>query len=234
EISKVSLRGGDAAKLQALKVLDYALFRILKLLHPFMPFITEELAHQMGFLADDATIMNEAFPAAEITDLNDANPDVVLNDKKFKLVRAGRALRSNANIPDSKKVDFYIKAVDQTTCDFLTAELAALKLLLNANAVEVSLADYNVDANGAAPSALEDGGTIYLPLANAVDMEAEMAKLLKQKQDLEKWIATSTAKLSNEKFVAKAPAQVVAEAKEHLADLQEKLVRTEELLAAFK
>ncbi len=234
ESSKVSLRSGEEAKLQALKVLDYALFRILKLLHPFMPFITEELAHQMGFLADEATIMYESFPTAEIAGLDDANNDVMLNDKKFKLVRAGRALRSNANIPDSKKVDYYIKAVDQAACDFLTAELASLKLLLNANIVEVSLADYDVDAKGAAPSALEDGGTIYLPLANAVDMEAEKAKLLKQKQDLEKWIATSIAKLSNEKFVAKAPVQVVAEAKEHLAELQEKLVRTEELLAAFK
>ena len=73
-------------------------------------------------------------------------------------------------------------------------------------------------------------GTIYLPLAGLIDVEAEKVKLEKQRVDYEKWIKSSEAKLSNERFLAKAPEQVVADAKAHLAELKEKLARVNELI----
>ncbi|MBR2720824.1 MAG: class I tRNA ligase family protein, partial [Lentisphaeria bacterium] len=88
---------------RALAVLDYALFRILKLLHPFMPFITEELAHRMGFVEEGRFLMYEEFPTCG-SGRSDAAAAVAV-DAKFELVRAGRFLRSSYNLPDGKKLN---------------------------------------------------------------------------------------------------------------------------------
>ena len=89
-------------------------------------------------------------------------------------------------------------------------------------------------AHGAAPSQVCSLGTVYLPLADLIDIAAEKAKLEKQKKELAGWIAGTKARLGNEKFLAKAPANVVAEAKAQLASMEEKLARTDELLESLK
>ncbi len=228
EAEKVPLRAGGAEKARAIAVLDYALFRILRLLHPFMPFVTEELAHQMGFLGEDETIMREAYPEAD--GLNSDPALVARVEAKFALIRAGRALKANCNVAE-KRCAFYVKAADDAACAFLESERATLELMLNAASLEISCADYDRAAHGVAPSQLEQLGVIYLPLAGLIDVEEERAKLQKQHKDLEGWIAASRAKLGNERFLAKAPENVVAEAKAHLADMEDKLRRTEALLA---
>ncbi len=233
EAEKVPMRAGGKGRETALAVLDYALFRILKMLHPFMPFITEELAHQMGFLGEKESIMFEAFPESDgFAELD--KRQVELTDGKFELIRAGRALKANYNIPAGQKVKFHLKANDGDVLSFMKADEASLKFLLNAEDVELSLDDFDVAANGAAPSQIARFGTIYLPLAGLVDLEAERVKLEKQQKDLNGWIAGSRAKLSNERFLAKAPANVVAEAKAHLAELEDKLERVNGLLAGLK
>ena len=224
EAEKVPMREGGEARERALHVLDYALFRILRLLHPFMPFITEELAHQMGFLGDSESIMFESYPESD--ELAAADPALIAAvDGKFALIRAGRALKSNYNIPDGKKVHFYIKAVDDAAAAFLNAEAPSVKHLLNATEVEISTADYDTAARGAAPSQVSASGTIYLPLAGLIDIAEELAKLEKQQRELEGWIKASQAKLSNERFLAKAPEQVVSEARAHLEEMQQRLER---------
>ena len=233
EAEKVPMRAGGAERERALRVLDYALFRILRLLHPFMPFITEELAHQMGFLGDDETIMYESYPVPDACATVDET-ELARVDGKFELVRGGRFLKASYNLPDGKKVKFYIKAVDGAALEFLTAQKASLMSLLNAAEIELSEADYDHAAGGAAPSQICRLGTVYLPLAGLIDVEAERAKLKKQQRELTGWIAGSKAKLSNERFLAKAPAQVVADAKAHLAEMEEKLARTAELLEALR
>ncbi len=232
EAEKVPMRQGGEARETALAVLDYALFRILKLLHPFMPFITEELAHQMGFLGDDATIMFEDYPQNDGVDAAPALIEMV--DGKFEFVRAGRFLKSSYNLPDGKKVNFHIKANDETVLAFLEGEKASLQSLLNAESIELSLADFDIAAHGAAPAQPTRFGTIYLPLAGLVDIAAERAKLEKQEKELHGWINATRGKLANERFVAKAPANVVADAKAQLAELEEKLVRVKELLTCLK
>ncbi|WP_294435051.1 valine--tRNA ligase [uncultured Victivallis sp.] len=233
EAEKVPMRAGGAEKERALAVLDYALFRILRLLHPFMPFITEELAHQMGFVADGASIMYESFPETDAC--CSADPaELERVDGKFELVRGGRFLKASYNIPDGKKVKFYVKAVDADALAFFREQEPSLRSLLNAEEIEFSLDDFDSAARGAAPSRLCRFGTIYLPLADLIDVAAERKKLEKQQKELQGWIAGSRAKLSNERFLAKAPEQVVADARAHLAELEEKLARTEEMLNSLR
>ncbi len=233
EAAKAPLRAGGAERDQALAVLDYALYTILRLLHPFMPFITEELAHQMGFLEDGKSLMYAPFPQALA--LNEAMQAIAEQvEQKFALIRAGRALKANANLPDGKKVQFFIKAKDDASCVFLTGELDSLTRLLNAEALEITTADYDVEARGAAPSTVESCAVIYLPLAGLVDVAEERRKLEKQQDELKKWIQGSRGKLANAGFRAKAPAKVIEEAEAHLAEMQAKLARVEELLTALK
>ncbi|MFA7231656.1 MAG: valine--tRNA ligase [Victivallaceae bacterium] len=239
EASKVQMRKGGEAKNQALQVLDFVLFKILRLLHPFMPFITEELAHQIGFLGEDETIMYESYPKP-LTDKNipsimEKEPDLLdLVEAKFQLVRAGRSLKSNYNIPDGKKVHYYIKTVNKVNADFLQAEMESLKSLLNASEVDISQEDFDISAHGAAPSQIANAGTIYLPLKGLIDIDEELNKLDKQKKELEGWIKASQSKLSNQKFLEKAPEQVVTEAQSHLKEMLHKLERVNELIASLK
>ena len=233
EAEKMPMRAGGADKERALAVLDYALFRILKLLHPFMPFITEELAHRMGFVEEGKSIMYTAWSMPDAAAKFDA-AETALTDGKFELVRIGRFLRSSYNIPDGKKLNFHIKAAGKAELDFLTEQKASLKLLLNAEDIEISSEAFDSAANGAAPSQLGAMGILSLPLAGLIDVDAEVARLEKQLKDINNWIKSAQGKLSNERFVQNAPAQVVADARASLADLEERKVRTEELLASLK
>ncbi len=235
EAEKVQLYAEDDARRHALAVLDYALFKILCVLHPFMPFITEELAHQMEFVAADKSIMFEAYPENAVPEARRAALAEVAAkvDAKFELIRAGRALRSNYQIPDGKKVNFYIKAADDAAEAFLNAERTSLVSLLNAGDLEVAKTEFDSSAHGAAPSQLAAAGTIYLPLAGLIDIAEELKKLRRQQAELEGWIKGSKAKLGNANFVAKAPEAVVKAAQEHLGELEGKLERTKELIQAL-
>ncbi|MBO5791539.1 MAG: valine--tRNA ligase [Lentisphaeria bacterium] len=230
EAEKLPMRAGGADKERALAVLDWALFRILKLLHPFMPFITEELAHRMGLLAENELLMYQLLPACENIAFD---ADAKLAEEKFELVKGGRFLRSNYNIPDGRKLKFHIKAADAAALEGLKAQYDSLKLLLNAEEIELTLESFDSAKNGAAPSKLCNAGIISLPLAGLIDVEAEKAKLTKELADINKWIAGTAGKLKNERFVNSAPEQVVANARAQLADLEARKVRTEELLATL-
>ncbi len=239
EAEKVRLWQGGEAKEQALKVLDFVIFKVLRLLHPFMPFVTEELAHSMGYLEAEESIMNEAYPQdmvrKNLPDFTATQPELMEEvSSKFQLVTLGRALRSSYGVADNKKVNFYVKAVSQEAEDFLAAQSDSLRYLLSAEQIELGLQDFDAEKNGVAPSALANIGTIYLPLAGLIDVDAELTKLGNQRREYEKWIASSEAKLSNERFLAKAPEQVVADAKTHLADLKDKLSRVEQMIEELK
>jgi valyl-tRNA synthetase len=229
EAEKLPMRAGGKDKERALAVLDYALNKILKLLHPFMPFITEELAHRMGFISENDTIMYAKWPESDVNAAFSAE-SIKEIEGKFEMVRAGRFLRSSYNFPDGKKLRFHIKAADSKMLAFLKAEAESLKLLLNAEDVEISAEAFDSAANGAAPSQLVKAGVISLPLAGLIDVAAEKAKLEKQLKDLDNWINGAKAKLSNEKFVNGAPAQVVADARTKLAELEDRKLRVVELM----
>ncbi|MCF6174654.1 MAG: valine--tRNA ligase [Victivallaceae bacterium] len=238
EASKVRLYGDEASKQQTLVVLDFILFKILRLLHPFMPFITEELAHQMGFLTEGESIMNEAYPKPlkdkEIPSIMNPEPNIIdLVEAKFQLIRAGRALRAQYEIPPGKKINYHLKTVDTETEQFMQGEVAGIKLMLNAAEVTISTAEF-MHEDGPAPAQIVNAGTIYLPLAGLINIDDELKKLKKQQNQIFGWMKGSQAKLSNEKFLSKAPEKVINEAREHLNELEMKLKRVEESIATLK
>ncbi len=236
EASKVRLYGSPEEKEQALKVLDFALWNILRLLHPFMPFITEELAHQMGFLADNDSIMYVPYPVPLAEGSLPADAAFISNRvlQKFEIVTAGRNLRISNNIAPSRKIAYYIKAAGADMAAFLNAENACLRSLLNAETVEIGFEDYKSDDGSGAPSLLCNAGAVFLPLKGLVDVAAEKVKLEKQKKDLLGWIKGSEAKLGNAGFIAKAPPKVVEDARAHLNEMKEKLARVEAALSSLK
>ena len=235
EASKPRLHGTEEEKAQALAVLDFVLWKLLRLLHPFMPFITEELAHQMGFLAEGESIMYAHFPepfeAIGLDKLMDDADDVLdLVEDKFQLIRAGRNLRVSYDIPPARKLNYHIKANTPEMAEFLNQEMPGLVRMLNAENVTVSLEEYHSDDGSSAPSMLVNAGLIYLPLKGVVDLEAEKAKLHKQQKELQGWMKGLEAKLKNPGFLAKAPPQLVENTKAQLAEMQEKLKRVEDAL----
>jgi len=235
ESSKSRIYGSGTEKEVALSVLDYVLFNILKLLHPFMPFITEELAHFMGFLGEDETIMFASYPSisdnSRVSGIIGDKATIALVESKFELIKSGRNMRAMYNIPPAKKLIFNLKTESKDIAEFILSQEQIIKAMLNAESIEI-----NNDASfeGPAPSGILSFGTLYLPLKDAVDIPAEIAKLNKQKKELEGWIAGSKAKLSNSKFVDGAPAEVVDSAREHLAELESKLLSVLETLKVFQ
>ncbi len=235
ESSKTRLNSDDpAVKAAACQVLDYGLHIILRLLHPFMPYITEELAHHLGFVGDGETIMNSEFPRALSDDMRlkaIGDPALLeLTNAKYEFIRAGRNLRASCGITPAVKLLYHVKAVDERAAAFLAAETAVMAKLMNAEKVVI---DVSYTPDGPAPSILTKAGGIFMPLKGVIDIEAEKKKLAKQKKELAGWIAGAKAKLANERFMASAPQEVVDGAKEQLKELEERLARVEETLAAL-
>jgi valyl-tRNA synthetase len=219
----------DANKKDTLAVQDFTLFSILKLLHPFMPFVTEELAHQLGFLSESDSITEAEYPNAEILkSIISIDKDLLAGmDAKFAAVRAGRNLRATYNIPPSKKIDYYFVPSEKKFEEFLSIETDSISLLMRAEKFSV---DKSYTSDKGTPSIVTDAGTLFMPLEGLVDPEAERKKLEKQKGELEGWIKASKSKLANENFVSRAPEQVVKDARAKLAEMEEKLERVNSML----
>lgn len=234
ESSKSRIYGGGVEKIITLSILDYVLFNILKLLHPFMPFLTEELAHFMGFIAQEKTIMFASFPSSlENTPVSKASEDsslIGMVESKFELIKAGRNMRAMYSIPPAKKLVFNLKTDNKIIADFIVSQEQIIKAMLNAESISIN-SDNSFE--GPAPSSILSFGTLYLPLKDAVDIPSEVTKLNKQKRELEGWIMGSKAKLSNPKFVDGAPVEVVDSAKDHLIELESKLVSVSDTLRVF-
>lgn len=216
------------------RVMDFTFNNLLRLLHPIMPFVTEELFHAMGFAKEEESIMcatwPEAFTTEAIERLGCDEKYLELVEKKFALVRAGRNLKGTYNIPSVKKVPFFIEAVDQAAADFLNAEIPAMRSLLGASEVQVTL---KYQPEGPTPSAVGDLGAIYMPLAGVVDIEEEKKRLNKQIDELQKFIKSVSGKLNNDSFVSRAPKEVVDKEREKKVEYEEKLARITDLLASF-
>jgi valyl-tRNA synthetase len=217
-----------------LDLVDLVLARILRLLHPFMPFVTEELAHQLGYLGEDESIMTAAWPSpltdAELARLGIDEALVQRVAAAFELVRAGRNLRAQYGLPPGKRIAYAIRPAEAGFAAFLADETAMLAHLLRAETLHLDAA---YEPDGPAPSIVTDAGAIFLPLAGLVDVAAERTRLVKQREELLGWIRQSRGKLTNEKFLGKAPAQVVAEVRANLAELEEKLTRVDATLAGL-
>jgi len=227
----------EARKANTLAVIDFVLSHTLRLFHPFLPFITEELWHGMGYAADmpdnqgGRTIMFAPWPKPLDDEfkgyygLDDCYVDMA--NARFELVTLGRNLRREFNIPTSKKIRFVLKPAGHLP----EHDAEVIRLLLNAEAIEVNAAFVPPKGTPRVANAL---GELYLPLAGHVDVAAEKARLTKELQKIEAELEKVQAKLNNPNFAQKVPPAVLQEHQQRLADWQAKRDQVKNALAALE
>jgi len=220
ELTKPRIMSGGEAMASAQAVLVWAMRGMLKLLHPFMPFITEEIWQVL--VGDDSMIMLEEYPTF------DAAIDYAAEEEAFEKVisaiKAVRNTRTELNVPPSVKAKLYIETADEAL--FAGAALFFEKLA-SASEVETG-AKYDLENTA---SAVTDAARIFIPMDQLVDKEKELARLAKEQEKAQKDIDFLSKKLNNEGFIAKAPAQLIEAEKAKLAKAQEKM---EKILAAIR
>ncbi|MEA3188467.1 MAG: valyl-tRNA synthetase [Chthoniobacter sp.] len=233
EASKAALNSGDAPrKANTLAVIDFLLGHTLRLMHPFLPFITEELWHALDFQRDmpDAqggrTIMFAPWPQPLGDDFRER---YALDDRaerfaisKYELVNQGRTLRRNAGIASKKRVRFVLQPQEPLPAH----EQEVLKILLNAEPLEVV---GNFDAPKGTPTAPTALGTLFLPLEGLVDFGAERERLQKEMVKIEAELVKVRAKLANPSFVEKVPRAVFDEHRQRESAWAEKLAQLQKL-----
>ncbi len=218
ELSKARLNDKDTeANLVAQNVIAYVLEGILKLLHPFIPFITEEIYQALPH--DDESIMISRYPTYN-EGFNYAD-DAAKMARVIVAVKAIRNRRSEMNVPPSRKAKLYIEtkyadSFNEDTAVFFSRLASASEVEIGTDLGATLSADDMVQI-------ITDSATIYLPLSDIIDTEKERERLFGEQKKLEGEIERLEKKLSNEGFVAKAPAAVVEGEKEKLAKYKEKL-----------
>lgn len=206
-------------------VLIHVLTAILKMLHPFMPFVTEEIYQLLP--KDSESIMISAWPVATGMKFPEAGSIEIL----FEIIRRTRQIRNDYNVPISKPIDVVIKTDSAKTTQFLIKNGAYLEKFVNPNRLLISETLSPVDD---AISIILPQAVIYLPLGTLVDIPSEIVKLEKELERLEKEIARSEAMLSNPNFRNKAPeAKIVAERQKQL-EYQESYNQTKMRIEALK
>ncbi|MBT3375691.1 MAG: valine--tRNA ligase [Lentisphaerae bacterium] len=236
ESAKAVFNGPDDGERKlTLRVFDHVMATFLRLLHPVMPFVTEELSHHLGFLAEDNSIMDAEWPAPltddELARLGATSDLVTLVTAKFEMIRAVRNVRGTYLIPPAKKVAVVVAPSAEETTRFLSADLLSLKSLLYASEVTI---DPDYEAVGPTGVALGQLGTAYIPLADVIDVSAERERLEKQQSEALGFIDKAQRKLDNEGFVSRAPADVVQRERDRLLELRDKLSRIGEQLTALQ
>jgi valyl-tRNA synthetase len=208
----------EAQKDETRKVAGWVLDQILVLLHPFMPFITEELWHATK---DDRAydLIQAAWPTVTEVDANAA--DEV--NWAIKFIQEVRSTRAEMNVPAGAKATALVVGASDAT----KSRLAAFEdMICRLARLEKTAAVDSAESSGAAQLVVDEA-TVYLPLADLMDLDAEKARLGKNLEKLNKEAGSLRGRLGNEKFVAKAPEHVVAEAKEQLADLEAQIEKVE-------
>ena len=234
EASKAVFFGTDAAqKANTLAVIDFVLSHTIRLFHPFLPFITEELWHGMGYSTDmpdnqgGKTIMNAPWPLPLEDDVKvHYGLETHFLDQttaKYELVTQGRNLRRAGNIQAAKKV----KYVFQPAAELTAHDAEVIKLLLNAESLEVT-ASYA--APKGTPSVQSALGELFLPLEGHIDRDAELLRLTKEVEKFAAEIVKVEQKLANPNFTQKVPPTVLEEHRQRLADWQGKKAHAEGLL----
>ncbi|MCI8553455.1 MAG: valine--tRNA ligase [Clostridiales bacterium] len=218
ELCKSRLQGGDAEA--ALQVLVYVMAGMLRLLHPFMPFVTEEIWQSMPNTAGALVVAEWPrydpaldFPAEERE-----------MERLMEAIRAIRNRRAEMNVPPSRKAQVYVETAC-TSCFLSGAPF--IQRLASASEVQVGT-QFELDG---AVSIVTPDATIKIPLAELVDLAAERARLQKERDTVQKQLEGVRARLSNEAFTSKAPEQVVQTARDNAARLEEQVRLLDESLS---
>ena len=224
EISKIRLNSGDEKAAQTARdMLVYIMSNTLKLLHPFMPFITEEIWQTLphngeSIMVSDWPVYKEEF---------DFSVEEQEMDRIMEAVRAIRNRRAEMNVPPSKKAKYFIATAYKDTF-----EKAGIFMQRLASCSEAEVGD-SFEIDGAVCIVTADA-KIYIPLGELVDFDQEIARLNKEKEKVLKDLEFIDKKLNNENFVAKAPKAVVDGQREAAQKLRDKIAMIDESIAKFK
>ena len=219
EMAKPRLYGEDEeAKKNVRAVLVYVLSASMKLLHPFMPFITEDIYTRLP--GSDETIMLSAWPKPNPEYRFDAEAEGM--DGLMDMVRAIRNVRAEMNVPPAKRA--HVTVVTTPAQEAICAEAAPyLNKLASASTVEVRLDKVGIDSG--AVSIVSKLGEAYIPMNELIDIAKELERLEKEKKRWEGEVARANGKLNNQGFMAKAPEKVVEEERGKLKNAEEMLAK---------
>ena len=228
EMSKEILYGEDEAAQQTTKsILVYVLDQTLRLLHPIMPFVTEEIWAKIPHTGESLVVADYPVVHPENNDETAAKGMEVLKE----LIRSVRNIRAEVNTPLSKPITLLIKTNDAKVDEFLIENTSYIERFCNPEELVIAS---DITAPDLAMSAVLTGAEIYLPLAGLINIEEEIKRLEKE---LAKWngeVKRVQGKLANERFVANAPENVVAEERAKEKDYLEKQAAVQERIESLR
>lgn len=228
EMAKLPLYGEDeAAKKTTRSILAYVLDNTMRLLHPFMPFITEEIWQSLPHEGESITVAKWPEVRPELSDKEAANDMRLLVD----IIRAVRNIRAEVNTPMSKQVKLFIKAKDENIQSQLEKNRAYVERFCNPSELVIST---NVSLDEKAMTAVVTGAELILPLEGLINIEEEIARLEKEYDKLNKEVERVQKKLNNQGFIAKAPAKVVEEERAKEQDYVEKREAVQSRIAELR
>ncbi len=223
ELTKPRIQAGGESMKSAQAVLVWVMQGMLKLLHPFMPFITEEIWQTLS--DGKSPIMLEKFPVYD--EKLDYSKEESEFEKVISVIREVRNRRTAMNVPPSKKAKIYIETADKeifSSCEMFFEKLAS------ASGIEVGEKFDMPDA----VTVVTDSARAFIPMDELVDKEKELARLLKEKEKAQKDIDFLSGKLNNQGFLAKAPEKLVEAEKAKLAKAEDKMAKINQSIEALK
>ncbi|MEG0440227.1 MAG: valine--tRNA ligase, partial [Solibacillus sp.] len=228
EMAKLPLYGEDeAAKLTTRSVLAYVLDNTMRLLHPLMPFVTEEIWQHLPHEGESITVA--AWPT--VNPAYNFQDEAVEMQLLMDIIRAVRNVRAEVNTPMSKKVAMTISAKDASIASILEANKGYIEKFCNPDGLTIGA---SLEAPAQAMSAVVSGAEIFMPLAGLINIDEEIVRLEKELDKWAKEVKLVSSKLSNERFVSKAPEALVAVEREKLADYEAKFATVEKRIAELK
>lgn len=223
EFTKPRIQAGGETAQSAQAVLVWVMKGMLKLLHPFMPYITEEI--WQALVDDGSIIMTESFPVY-CDKLNFSEEEQAL-EKVIAAIRGIRNRRAEMNVPPSVKAKVFVETQDKKT--FEDGKMLMERL---AYASEVDIAEkWDIPDS---VTVVTDAARIFIPLSDIVDVEKELARLEKEKKDVQKDLDFLGGKLNNQGFLAKAPEKLIEAEKAKYAKAQEKMAKIMQSIEALK
>lgn len=224
EMAKLPLYGEDeAAKKTTRSILAYVLDNTMRLLHPFMPFITEEIWQNLPHQGESITVAKWPEVNEELSD-NEAAAEMKL---LVETIRAVRNIRAEVNTPLSKKIKMLVKVKDDSARQILEDNRSYLERFCNPEELNIGK---DIAIPDKAMTTVVTGAEIILPLEGLINVEEEVARLKKELEKLNKEVDRVQRKLSNQGFLKKAPEKVIAEEKAKEQDYLEKRAIVEERL----
>lgn len=219
-IKNIFYSDDEGAKAETRAVVAAVVDEMLKLIHPFMPFVSEELWDKTADRKE--MLMETAWPA-----LNAYEDKAVAADQDwiFELVTTVRSVRSSVNIPAAAKITLKVKDATEAQRKNIEDNAAILKSLAKVEDIQF------VSETGAGEVAqVVDGMTLLIPLAGLIDVAKEKERVTKEMQNVQAFVERTKAQLANEAFVSKAPEQVVADKRKALADSEQDIAKMQEIL----